>query len=254
MDATTHELEHVVSKGVRCTTEGRGHATPGGRPPAEIVLDASEGFIPLWRAETILKWRFQDRSFALAADPEASRATVLELLSAALLKWGTAAPVRFTRDDDLWDFEIVLRNASDCSPRGCVLASAFFPDAGRHELVIYPTMFEQDPEEQVETLVHEIGHIFGLRHFFANISETAWPSQIFGTHDKFSIMNYGPESILTEADRTDLASLYQLAWSGHLSEINGTPVRFVRPYSAQAEPCTPAVTELAPVAARAAGY
>ena len=45
--------------------------------------------------------------------------------------------------------------------------------------------------EQVETLVHEIGHVFGLRHIFALISETEWPAEIFGKQVKFSIMNYG---------------------------------------------------------------
>jgi hypothetical protein len=46
---------------------------------------------------------------------------------------------------------------------GCVLASAFFPDAGRHELVIYPRMFAQNRKEPVDTLIHEIGHTFKLR-------------------------------------------------------------------------------------------
>jgi len=62
----------------------------------------------------------------------------------------------------------------------------------------------------VETLVHEIGHTFGLRHFSANISETAVPSLIFGTHQKFTIMNYGPDSKLTAQDKSDLKRLYQL--------------------------------------------
>lgn len=235
MGSKNTDLLHLVADGVVCNTEGRGHATPGGRPSTEIVVDASEGFIPMWRAGSTLKWRFQERSFALAEDPERSRAAVVELMSTALLRWGSAAPVRFTRDDDLWDFEIVLRNASDCTPQGCVLASAFFPDAGRHELTIYPTMFEQVAEEQIETLIHEFGHVFGLRHFFANVSETAWPSEIFRTHSPFSIMNYGSMSTLTKADLEDLTELYRLAWTGQLTHINGTPIRFVRPYSAPAE-------------------
>jgi hypothetical protein len=231
MDAKATDLLHLIADGVVCGTEGRGHATPGGRPPAKIVVDATEGFIPLWRAGSMLRWRFQERSFAFAADPQGNQATVVELMSEALLRWGSAAPVRFTRDSDLWDFEVVLRNAPDCSPQGCVLASAFFPDAGRHELTIYPTMFDQVREEQIETLIHEFGHVFGLRHFFANVSETAWPSETFGTHSPFSIMNYGPMSTLTDADLHDLTELYRLAWAGRLADINGTPIRFVRPYS-----------------------
>ena len=231
MKPTAENLVHLIADGFVCNTEGRGRPTPGGRPPVEIVVDASEGFIPLWQAGSILKWRFQERSFALAANPDKSKDAVVEIMGEALLRWGSAAPVKFTRGTDLWDFEIVLRNAPDCSPAGCVLASAFFPDAGRHELTIYPTMFQQSREEQIETLIHEFGHVFGLRHFFANISEKEWPSEIFGTHNPFSIMNYGSKSVLTEADLTDLRELYRLAWSGQLTDINGTPIRFVKPYS-----------------------
>lgn len=247
MDAAAADLVHVVSDGVVCATEGRGHATPGDRRPAEIVVDATEGFIPLWSAGSILKWRFQERSFAGAAGPGEARETVLDLLSDALLRWGPAAPVAFTHDADVWDFEVVLRNAPDCGPAGCVLASAFFPDAGRHQLTIYPTIFEQSREEQVETLIHELGHVFGLRHFFADVSETAWPSEVFGTHSPFSIMSYGPTSTLTEADLGDLTELYTSVWSGRLTHINATPVRFVSPFSTLAN----ATGSSAPVAGAA---
>lgn len=254
MDPTSEELFHVVSEGVVCATEGRGHARPGGRSPAELVLDATEGFIPLWHAGSILKWRFQERTFALAADPDESRRAVSGLMSEALVRWGSAAPIRFTHDADLWDFEVVLRNASDCSPAGCVLASAFFPDGGRHELTIYPTMFEQSRDEQIETLLHEFGHVFGLRHFFAVTHEQAWPAEVFGTHHPFTIMNYGPQSKLTDDDLSDLKELYRLAWSGHLTEINGTPIRLVRPYSALASAAVETTGALLPVAARIPGY
>jgi len=238
------DLLHLIADGVVCGTEGRGHATPGDRPPATIVVDATDGFVPLWRAGSLLRWRHRERSFALASEPEDKLATVVDLMSEALLRWGSAAPVRFTRDTDLWDFEIVLRNASDCSPQGCVLASAFFPDGGRHELTIYPTMFEQVREEQVETLIHEFGHVFGLRHFFAAVSETAWPSEVFGTHSPFSIMNYGQGSKLTQADLHDLTELYRLAWTGQLTHINGTPIGFVRPYSSLAHLSKPVAADV----------
>jgi hypothetical protein len=221
---------HVVKTGVRCDTESRGHPTPHGRSPLEIVVNAPGGFIPLWSKDTTLRWTFRDSSFERFADPAAAKAQVKDLLAKAILAWDDAAPVKFTQQDDVWDFEIVMKAADDCDPNGCVLASAFFPDAGRHQLYIYPRMFEQEPQEQVETLIHEIGHAFGLRHFFALVSETAWPAEIFGTHKKFSIMNYGPDSKLTSDDKSDLKRLYQLAWSGQLTHINGTPIRFVKPY------------------------
>lgn len=221
---------HIIRNGVRCDTENRGHQTPRGRSPLEIVVDASEGFIPLWVKDTTLRWHYRNGSFEAFDDAAAAKAAFEQLFGEAVLAWGDAAPVKFAKRDDSWDFEVVMRSADDCDPNGCVLASAFFPDAGRHQLVLYPRMFEQPLEEQIETLIHEIGHIFGLRHFFALVSETAWPAEVFGEHNKFSIMNYGEDSKLTAYDKSDLKRLYQLAWTGQLTHINGTPIRFVKPF------------------------
>lgn len=221
---------HDLGKGRICDTEPRGHATPRGRSLVEIVVDASEGFIPLWARNTTLRWRFRETSLHNFTNPAGAKTEIRKLFAEALVKWGTAAPVKFTEDEDVWDFEIVMRAADNCSPSGCVLASSFFPDAGRHKFVLYPKMFTQDRTEQVETFIHELGHVFGLRHFFANVSETAWPSEIFGTHSKFSIMNYGSLSELTPEDKSDLRRLYQAVWNGTLTHINATPIRIVQPF------------------------
>jgi hypothetical protein len=223
---------HVFGNGVVCDTDVRGYPTPGNRSVTELVVNAPQGFIPLWAQGVTLRWRFQERSFRFFEDPEAAKRGVESLLGEALLAWGDAAPVKFTKRETAWDFEIVVRDGDRCTIDGCVLASAFFPDAGRHELVIYPKMFTQDRREQVETLVHEIGHTFGLRHFFANISETGTPSEVFGTHNPFTIMNYGNKSFLTDADKSDLKKLYREAWSGERKAINGTDIRLVKPFHA----------------------
>jgi hypothetical protein len=223
---------HVIDREKRiiCDTESRGHKTPNGRSITEIVVDASEGFIPLWAKDITLRWKFRESSMHFFQNPTAAMNGIKDLLGEALLAWGDAAPVKFAQRDDAWDFEIVMRQSDSCDTNGCVLASAFFPDAGRHQLRLYPQMFAQERADQLRTLEHEIGHVFGLRHFFALISETDSPAEIFGTHKPFSIMNYGTQSVLTNDDKSDLSRLYQAAWSGELSNINGTPIRFVRPF------------------------
>jgi leucyl aminopeptidase len=223
---------HKLGPGIICDTEARGKKTPGGRSIAEIVVDASAGYIPLWHENVTLNWRFQERSLGVLDDPDGVRSAIEDLITEALLAWGEAAPIRFTKEDDAWDFEVVVKPEDNCNVAGCVLASSFFPDAGRHTLTVYPKMFEQSRHEQIDTLTHELGHTFGLRHFFADVSETAFPSIKFGTQNPFSIMNYGANSELTDADKSDLKLLYQKVWSGELIKINGTPIRLMRPFHA----------------------
>lgn len=218
---------HLLKKGVICTTDYRAHK----KSPFEIVLDGTEGFVPLWEQGQILRWRFDLASLSVFQQPDALMTKVRSLLFKAITAWGDAAPIRFTENADNSDFQIVLVKQPNCTPFGCTLARAFFPDAGRHQLYIYPTMFEQSEKEQVDTLAHEIGHVFGLRHYFAPEQETQWPSVIFGEHNPFSIMNYGNNSELTAADRRDLKLLYDGVWSGQIKEVNGTPVKQVRTFN-----------------------
>ena len=228
------ETLHKISDSVVCKTDKRGYPEPDNRSPAELVVHASEGFIPLWADGVTLRWRFQEQSMQIFQSPDDAKRYFQNLFGEGLLLWGDSSPIRFVQSDDLWDFEIVMKAQDDCDANGCVLASAFFPDAGRHELNIFPTLLDQEFNEQVETMAHEIGHIFGLRHFFAQISETRWRSEIFGTHQPFSIMNYGVNSVMTENDKSDLKRLYAMARSGELTDINGTPVKLVHPFSAGA--------------------
>lgn len=218
--------KHIV-----CDTEPRGYRLPQNRSWLEHRLQTTEGIVPLWEQGHTLRWHFQERSLAKFVRPDELKSYIRRLLGEALEKWGDAAPIRFSEQEDAWDFEISVRGEKDCDIGGrCVTASAFFPDDGRHDFIVYPSLFELHPDEQIETFIHETGHVFGLRHWFANISETSWPSVGFGSDSRFTIMNYGEDSVFTETDRRDLARLYAAAWAGTLTEINGTPIRFVRPY------------------------
>ncbi|WP_324729512.1 matrixin family metalloprotease [Pseudomonas chlororaphis] len=216
---------------ILCCTEKRGYRTPDNRKPVEIVLDASDGFIPLWEINRTLHYRFHEGSMRYFQTPDKAKSAIRTLFAEAVFAWGDSAPILFREDTDTYDFEIYMNQTDDGSDQtGYVLASAFFPGSGRDKLTLYPKMFQLDREEQIETLVHEIGHVFGLRHFFAADLESAWPAVIYGENNKFSIMNYGDDSKLTEADCKDLKALYSQVWSGALQKINGTPIVQVKPY------------------------
>ena len=204
---------HVFGDHFVCKTDVRGHPTPEDKDVNELVLNAPEGAIRLWARDVTLGWRFQEQSMTIFKDPDAAKKVLRGFMSDALLAWGAdVLPIKFAERHDQWDFEVVVLKKEDCDINGCVLAASFFPDSGRHELTIYPTLFKQTRKEIIETLAHEFGHVFGLRHFFALISEKDAPAKLFGKQSAFTIMNYGPKSRLTADDKADLKRLYQAAW------------------------------------------
>jgi hypothetical protein len=94
-DEAAREVEpqvHIYGPGAVCDTETRGHATPRNRSPLEIVVDATEGFVPLWAKDTTLRWRFQERSMRIFRDPEAAKAAITELLGETLLAGARRCP------------------------------------------------------------------------------------------------------------------------------------------------------------------
>ncbi|MFA0813793.1 matrix metalloproteinase-11 [Microbulbifer epialgicus] len=229
-DSCAEPVAHKYGNNKICVTDKVGFPTLGNKSPLDLVLHSGEGYIPLWEKGTTLRWKFDEGSLKYFKNTDEIKQYIRVLLGEALLKWGDASPVRFNENPNVWDFKIRVEPVENCSVAGCTLARAFFPNPGRNELVLFPTMFEQSRKEQVDTIIHELGHIFGLRHFFADVKEKAWPSVIYGEHKPFSIMNYEEKSELTKEDKVDLKILYDLAWSGELVEIDGAQIKFVKPY------------------------
>jgi len=192
----------------------------------EIVVGLGDE-IPLWRQHVTLKWKFNPL-FNNYSNSDNVKNYIRVLFSDAVSEWGDASPVKFEESTDIVDFEIIMR-PDNCNANGCTLASAFFPNSNLNILTLYPKMFSQNRNEQVETMIHEIGHIFGLRHYFAKEKEASWRSEVFGHHYPLTIMNYGHQSTLTPQDKIDLKRLYALAWSGQITNLNGINIKLYYP-------------------------
>ena len=188
----------------------------------EIVVGLGD-HIPLWKQNVTLKWRLHP-SFNNYRNSENVKNYIKGILNEAIGKWGNASPVKFQETNSTFDFEIIMR-PDNCNANGCTLASAFFPNSNLNVLTLHPKMFQQNRFEQVETMIHEIGHIFGLRHYFAKEREATWRSEVFGHHYPLTIMNYGHNSTFTEQDKVDLKRLYSMVWSRQLRNINGMPIK-----------------------------
>src|SRR5262245_48115923 len=97
---STDPLVHQLKEGIICTTDRR--AEPSS--PLRIVVDATEGFIPLWDENLVLRWRFDRASLSVFRRPELIKARIRELLTAAIVAWGDAVPIRFVENPDNSDF------------------------------------------------------------------------------------------------------------------------------------------------------
>ena len=99
--ATRKRVVHELGKGRICTTD-----VPGlRRSPLDLVLDASEGFIPLWEQGKVLRWEFERTSLEMIDNSSEVKAYVRGILEEALLEWGSSAPIGFTESNSASDFK-----------------------------------------------------------------------------------------------------------------------------------------------------
>jgi len=223
------ESVHVLGACQVCSTERRARTRE--EIESSLIIAPTSGKLRFWAENQILHWRFSDASLMRYKKPELIKDAVRSLFFKAITAWGDSAPIRFKEEQDAYDFEIYLVSSDDIQGGSYTAARSFFPDKGQHRLRLYPAFFEKIPDEKerVDTLIHELGHIFGLRHFMALENSPVYSGATYGMNNPLTIMNYGVLSELTPQDKSDLSSLYREVWSGRLTNVNRTPVELVRP-------------------------
>ena len=165
LTSSTERQVHLLSKGIICTTDSRARKL-GLR--LRSSLTPPRDLSRCGRRIEVLRWKFNEASLAVFRRPEAVKSTGQGIAHGSHYSLGNRCAYSLQRKSRQLRLRDRCRRIRKLyTPQGCILAQAFFPDAGRHQLFVFPTMFQQSKKEQVDTLAHEIGHVFGLRHFFA---------------------------------------------------------------------------------------
>jgi hypothetical protein len=154
-----------------------------------------------------------------------------EAFAAAAQQWSDIAfGITFAPASDRAgaNFLIKYHKAPAGSPEAGVLASAFFPNQVE-DVLIYDLSLTDSfwRKHLVNTLLHEIGHIIGLRHEFAlDRDENGQPregmgAQRFGSINPKSVMSYEDVNEIRDSDVVDVKAFYELV---NRSRINGVRV------------------------------
>ena len=106
-------------------------------------------------------------------------------------------------------------------------AKGFFPHRPQ-DVFIYENFFKRKDRTKIKnTLIHELGHILGLRHEFT-VDPTSprygreTKAYLLGSADNYSIMSYNKERSFRDSDKTGTIAFYAMQIG---SKIEGVPIR-----------------------------
>lgn len=183
---------HITEAKYTCATETYGCT--------EVRVGKSD-YIPRWCRGSVLSYLVDAKSFPTPAEAMQVKAAMQEAIS----MWKGIA-VSFEEVDCYESATFVITY----HPRGCrtAYARAFFPDELPGELLVY-NLALSNGTYLANILAHEIGHIFGLRHEFADEDkqERKLRCVLFGKNNSRSVMNYYKDLGQLQVSEQDLKEL-----------------------------------------------
>lgn len=198
-----------------------------GMPPLpneqQTVLDRSRATVNLengkrdiWSAEQ--KNNLTYKLSALGSNHDA----VTSLMHRATAEWECAADIDFLQvsSNEITPLFIVRSATTDEEQNNPDLVThPFYPGRYARELVLYQRFFNKTDTERLSTLLHDLGHILGLRHEHiwndpTQQELTLFPADLLTTVDTSSIMydsskpGYTGDGKLSALDKRGIMSLY----------------------------------------------
>ncbi len=190
---------------------------------AEIYLGMDRGALHLWESGCVINWTARRDGWPNKNTAEqAIRATWN-----ACETWNKVMEgrVTFKYVSNLSDAAFELR--FDKWGRDGLLASAFFPNEYRRDLNflrVYRSSFDSRYTHLYRlynTMLHELGHILGLRHEFAHEKEKWAESILFGVKNEKSVMAYYPSQEIQETDVVFIRKAYDELKHGETVHAQG---------------------------------
>jgi len=181
------------------------------RKAIQVGQGGTKPEIARWVPGSVLKYATPSNAY-----PDSGKADLaLSLFAEAIKLWNEVGVVKFQRADREVDANIILRYAGP-PPTDGTRARGFFPDAKKTNYIeLYSFAF--DPS-QVGILkwvfLHELGHVLGLRHEFANDIDpqdnTVFEggSVTVGARNSLSIMSYEPNRDFQQSDKDGTKTFY----------------------------------------------
>ncbi|KAI9771891.1 MAG: hypothetical protein M1840_001661 [Geoglossum simile] len=195
-----------------CSTQKSMPPTVRPPNPAAIMLGLFVN-IPRWKKGSTVKWAASYTGY-----PTLEHATyAANQFNAAAEEWNSLdVGVTFEWVTDLEDAAFMLAYGGD---QGSSLAEAFFPnEEPLNTVFVYQGAFQSGSvNTQKEIFLHELGHILGLRHEFADGPFRGRPAEggavVFGERNENSVMSYHLPPAIQESDVRDTRAFYDFTGS-----------------------------------------
>ncbi len=202
-----------------CATKAGGVA--GG--VSELVLGLANKTIVLWKSKATINWTAWINDYPTEDDAIYAARGV----HAAAKEWTDrlGGVIKFNYVERFDEACFQVRYGGD---NGGVLASAFFPDQYNepiNTLFVYKRQYDKDQYAfMANTMAHELGHVLGLRHEFAQEGIPGWlepedefrgaESVIYGTRNPKSVMSYYEGQTIQQSDVDDVITAYNQLENG----------------------------------------
>ncbi len=175
----TRQLAAASAHSYECTTQEHDGV-------AAIYLGIEKGLLHLWENGSVINWTCRKDGWP---SEKASIETLIAMYRATRA-WNYVMEdrVRFKYVSNLTDAAIEVRY--ERGVRRKLLATSFFPNDYAKDLnfiKVYRGSFVY-PLPMYNTMLHELGHVLGLRHEFAQKSEKQAESIMFGIRNPRSVM------------------------------------------------------------------